>query len=206
MNIGQRCLTNGQTGENVKLKSTKPSLKPHGAESKLLIANTALVESKIESFPARKSPWQTADPWAPSTPAALCQSCPASWRTWTCSLRCRCFPVKCRAHLPSPCIGSWQCCWATIGWKAILIESSDLTSGYSYYSDNRILWHCWGMAKVSQVVTTQFISKLNRVIHQVVHYVLFTSNWELHFSTMRLYCNRTFVLMSTKGSVQRDGL
>ena len=44
-----------------------------------------------------------------------------------------------------------------------------------------------------------------RVVNQVVHYVLFTWNWELRFSIRRLYCNGTFVLTSTKASVQPDG-
>ena len=44
-----------------------------------------------------------------------------------------------------------------------------------------------------------------RVVHQVVHYVLLTSNWEFGFSIRRLYCDGTFVLKPTKGSVQPDG-
>ena len=40
------------------------------------------------------------------------------------------------------------------------------------------------------------------VVRQVVHYVLLTSKWELHFSIRRIYCFGTFVLMSTKSSVQ----
>ena len=57
------------------------------------------------------------------------------------------------------------------------------------------------IAKKEQV----FVTNDYRVIHQDVHYVLLTSNWELHFSIRRLYCDGTFALISTKGSVQPVG-
>ena len=43
-----------------------------------------------------------------------------------------------------------------------------------------------------------------RVVHQVVHYILLTTNWELRCSIRRLYCDGTSVLMSAKGNVQGD--
>ena len=42
------------------------------------------------------------------------------------------------------------------------------------------------------------------VVHLVVHYVLLTWNWELRYNIRRLYCDWTFVMMSTKGSAQPD--
>ena len=46
-----------------------------------------------------------------------------------------------------------------------------------------------------------------RVVHRVVHYILLTSQFTLRvaISIKRLYCDRTCVLMSTKGSEQPDG-
>ena len=50
-----------------------------------------------------------------------------------------------------------------------------------------------------------FVAIIYRVTHQFDNKFLLTSIWKLHFSIRSLYCDGTFVLMSTKACNQPDG-
>ena len=49
------------------------------------------------------------------------------------------------------------------------------------------------------------VAEIYRVAHLVEDNLLLTSNWELRFSKINLYCDRTLNLMSTNSAPRPDG-
>ena len=80
--------------------------------------------------------------------------------------------------------------------------SAQLSSRYLNEREEKTFSDLHGQRSVSTVSSR---TETYKVFHQVVHYLLLTSNWKSHFSIWSLYCDWTFILMSTKGSVQPDG-